>query len=89
MFGMRHFPVFAVLLAAILLGMSGGVRAQEGENTFPVPTGLLLAADEDGLFTLTPDGATKTYLIEENSPNCWLRDGKWNPDGTQVVYTDI
>lgn len=62
--------------------------AQEGE-TFPAPPGRLLAGDDTGLFTLEADGTGKSYLVEENEPNCWLRDGKWSPDGTRVLYTSI
>ncbi len=79
--------VLGVLLAFGWVGATLPTLAQ-GDD-FPVPPGRLVAGDEDGLYVINADGSEKTYLVEENDPSCWLRDGVWNPDGTQIMYTTI
>jgi Tol biopolymer transport system component len=76
-----------VILAVVILVTPGASLAQNG--AFPVPPGRLVVGDENGLFTLLADGSEKTYLVEENDPACWLRDGAWSPDGERLLYTRI
>jgi hypothetical protein len=78
--------VLVLLLAAPLVPLV--VQAQ-GVSSFPVPPGRLAAGDETGLFTMQADGSALAYLIEDGDPNCWLRDGKWSPDGARLIYTRI
>ena len=79
--------VLAVLLALGPVGAALPTTAQ-GDD-FPVPQGRLVAGDEDGLYVMNADGSEKVYLVEEDDPSCWLRDGAWNPDGTQIMFTTI
>jgi Tol biopolymer transport system component len=79
-------PALLILsLAAILL--PGAARAQDGG--LPLPPGRIVVGDENGLFTIQADGSDKTYLVEEDEPDCWIRDGSWSPDDTQLLYTRI
>ncbi len=86
----RWREVVAVLAASLALGLVGAALPTwaQGED-FPVPKGRLVVGDENGLYVMNADGSEKTYLVEENDPNCWLRDGVWSPDGTQIMYTTI
>ncbi len=87
MLRMRLRPVVLILTLA-MLAVPGVVLARQ-DGGFPVPPGRLVAGDENGLFTMLADGSSKTYLVQEDDPNCWLRDGAWSPDGTQIMYTSI
>ena len=78
--------IFAVTAALLLVPAS--LHAQGG-GLLAMPPGLLLAGDEAGLFTIKADGTAKTYILEDGAPNCWLRDGKWSPQGDQFIYTRI
>ena len=86
MLRMRMLVLTLVVLAS--LAAPGHLLARQGSEV-PVPPGRLVAGDENGLFTMLADGSSKTYLVEEDDPNCWLRDGAWSPDGTQIMYTSI
>ncbi|MBP8972433.1 MAG: hypothetical protein KBH93_01045, partial [Anaerolineae bacterium] len=79
----------SLLILATLLGavLSGAVLAQQSD--FPVPPGRIVAGDDAGLFTMLTDGTAKTYLVQEEEADCWLRDGVWSPDGSQIMYTAI
>ncbi len=77
--------VIAALFALLPLTMS---RAQDG-GSLPVPPGRIVVGDENGLFTIQADGGSKTYLVEEDDPDCWIRDGAWSTDGTRLLYTRI
>jgi dipeptidyl aminopeptidase/acylaminoacyl peptidase len=75
------------LLVLIALSVPGVSLAQNGG--LPVPPGRIIVGDENGLYTIQADGSDKTYLIQEADPDCWLRDGAWSLDGTQIMYTSI
>lgn len=79
----------SLLILAVLLGavLSGSALAQQSD--FPVPPGRIVAGDDTGLFTMLTDGTAKTYLAQEEEADCWLRDGVWSPDGSQIMYTSI
>lgn len=86
----KLFPVLLIgaLVAALLTTVLPRVGAQD--NGFPVPPGRLTVGDDDGLYLLPADGSgEKDYLIEDDDPECWIRDGAWNADGTQIMYTLI
>lgn len=83
--------MIGVLVGVMALG-PGMALAQDGEGVardFPVPDGRIVAGDDDGLYVMNADGSDKTYLVEENDPACWLRDGAWSPDGTQIMFSYI
>lgn len=86
----QRLAAVSVILMVVVIGGLVGVQpsaAQDGD--FDVPPGRLLAGDEDGLFVINADGSGKTYLVEEDDPACWLRDGVWSPDGSQIIYSYI
>lgn len=84
----------ALLLAgALIVTAAGSLTAPpaqaQGDPAVPVPPGRLVVGDDDGLFTMLADGSEQTYLIREDAANCWLRDGQFSPDDSQLVYTRI
>jgi Tol biopolymer transport system component len=83
----RNIGCLLIVVLAVTLGVRDSL-AQTG-SALPSPPGRLLASDDNGLFTMLADGSSKTYLVREDQPDCWLRDGVWSPDGTQVMYTSI
>jgi Tol biopolymer transport system component len=77
-------PTLLVLTALVFPALSS---AQD--NRLPVPPGRIIVGDEDGLYTISADGSNKTYLVTEDDPDCWLRDGIWSSDGKKIMYTSI
>ncbi len=77
-------PTLLVLMALVFPAMSS---AQDGG--LPAQPGRIIVGDEDGLYTISADGTDKTYLATEDDPDCWLRDGAWSLDGSQIMYTSI
>jgi Tol biopolymer transport system component len=85
---LRQTSLSLLILVALLgAALSGPALSQQSE--FPVPPGRIVAGDDAGLFTMLTDGTTKTYLAQEEEVDCWLRDGVWSPDGSQIMYTAI
>lgn len=84
---------FAFVLLSIMLAVLAvpGAVAQDDDpaSSFPVPPGRLVIGDDTGLYAMSADGSGKTYLVEEDDPDCWLRDGIWNPAMTRLAYTRI
>lgn len=85
---MMRLRVLLVMLVSVSMILPGLALAQDGAD-FSVPEGRIVAGDDDGLFVMNADGSDKTYLVEENDPVCWLRDGVWSPDGQRIMYTTI
>ncbi len=75
------------LLLTLVILMLALPMIAHGQDT--VPPGRIVIGDDAGLFTMLADGTDKVQLVEDGSPECWLRDGAWSPDGTQIVYTKI
>lgn len=80
--------VVLALSALLAVAELPGAHAQGGTGE-SLPPGRIVIGDEDGLYLLYADGTGKRYLEEESDPACWLRDGVWSPDGTQVMYSSI
>jgi len=78
-----------LLLVVVLLGGVLPALAQGDDNPLPAPPGLILVGDETGLYSMNADGTEKVYVAQTEQAGCWLRDGKWSPDNTQVVYTEF
>ncbi len=76
-----------ILVALLSAALSGLALAQQSD--FLVPPGRIVAGDDTGLFTMLTDGTAKTYLAQTEEADCWLRDGVWSPDGSQIMYTSI
>jgi Tol biopolymer transport system component len=76
-----------MILALVAAAIPGAVFAQEGD--FPVPQGRITVGDEDGLYLMLADGSGQEMIVEDDDPECWVRDGAWSPDGTQIMYTLI
>ena len=75
------------LLILVLFAAIGATLAQDAN--FPVPPGRITVGDEDGLYLMLADGSEQDYIVEDDDPECWVRDGAWSPDGTQIMYTLI
>lgn len=75
------------LLILTILAATGATLAQE--NNFPVPPGRITVGDEDGLHLMLADGSMQETIVEGDDPECWVRDGAWSPDGTQIMVTLI
>jgi hypothetical protein len=76
-----------LILTLITAVIPGAATAQEAG--FRVPPGRITVGDEDGLYLMLADGSGRDYIVEDDDPECWVRDGAWNPDGTQIIYTFI
>lgn len=85
---MMRLRVLLAMLVSVALILPGLALAQD-DAEFSVPEGRIVAGDDGGLFVMNADGSGKTYLVEENDPVCWLRDGVWSPDGLRIMYTVI
>lgn len=85
---MMRLRVISVVIVGLMAVVPGLTLAQGGDG-FDVPAGRIVAGDEGGLFVMNADGSEKSYLVEASDPECWLRDGMWNPDGTQIMFTEI
>jgi len=86
----RPRPVLSLLLIFAVLAAPGMALAQEGSTpSFSVPPGAVLVGDDAGLVTFLADGSERTVVIESADSGCWLRDGVWSPDGSQILYTRI
>ncbi len=77
-----------VLVLSMLPAVPGAARAQDGGD-FAVPDGRIVVGDDAGLYVINAGGSDKTYLVEENDPECWLRDGAWSPDATRIMFSYI
>jgi len=87
MFRKRFFAALVILIC--ILGFAPGVSQAQNGGNFPVPAGRIIIGDDTGLYTILADGSEKTYLVQEEETNCWLRDGTWSPDGSRLLYTRI
>lgn len=86
----RPRPVLSLLLILAMLAAPGLVLAQEGSTpSFTIPPGAVIIGDDTGLVTFLADGSERTVVLENTDSGCWLRDGVWSPDGSQVLYTRI
>lgn len=85
----KRIAVSLLVIALASLTVPGVLAQGDAPSTLPVPPGRLVIGDDSGLYTLLADGTDKTPLVEEDDPNCWLRDGLWNADMTQLAYTRI
>ena len=83
---MRLRLVFVVVFGFVSL-VPPVVSAQDGD--FDVPPGRIVVGDDNGLYVMDADGTEVVVLVEENDPACWLRDGVWSPDGTQIMFSYI
>ncbi len=84
----RNLMLSALLILALITAVIPPTTlAQEGG--FRVPPGRITVGDEDGLYLMLADGSGHDYIVEDNDPECWVRDGAWSPDGTQILYTLI
>ncbi len=86
---MRSKTGMAMLLILVVMALAAGSAHAQGGPLTPVPPGRLIVGDDAGLYTMLADGSEQVYLLREETANCWLRDGKWSPDGTRVLYTRI
>ncbi|NLX09815.1 MAG: SH3 domain-containing protein [Chloroflexi bacterium] len=87
---MLHKLSLSALVVVLIAALAApGVLLAQDDAGFPVPPGRLIIGDENGLYSLLADGSEKTYLVEEDEANCWLRDGLLSPDGGQMLYTRI
>jgi Tol biopolymer transport system component len=89
MFRKRLTVSLLVLALASLVVPGVSAQGDETPSTLPVPPGRLVIADDDGLYSILPDGTDKTVLVADDDANCWIRDGIWNPDMTVLAYTRI
>lgn len=86
----RSRPALCLLATLAVMVASNAALAQEGSApSFPVPPGEVMVGDDTGLFIILADGSDKTIVIENTEAGCWLRDGVWSPDGSQILYTRI
>jgi hypothetical protein len=85
----RLAAIGVILMVALVAGLIGVQPSAAQDGDFEVPPGRILVGDEDGLFVINADGSGKTYLVEESDPACWLRDGAWSPDGSQIIFSYI
>jgi Tol biopolymer transport system component len=87
MMSRKYLVLILLILLTAALALPGVSLAQDG--SMPVPPGRIVVGDENGLYTIQADGTSKTYLLEEDDLECWLRDGAWSPDNTLLMYTWI
>ena len=85
----KRITVSLLVIALASLVVPGVLAQGDAPSSLSVPPGRLVIADDSGLYSILADGSGKTALVEEDDPDCWLRDGIWNPDMTQLAYTNI
>ena len=78
-------PRAAIILAilGLLMALAAGAIVVGSGEAARAGNGLLAFADDDGIYTVNPDGSDRQLLVSEPGT---LEGPSWSPDGTRLAY---